>query len=55
MLGLDSPMWGELRDAYGSAMEIPELLRQLSELLSVNGNSELWFSLWSALAHQTFH
>jgi len=52
MLGLDSPLWGELRDAYGSAAEIPELLRQLSALPSDDGGSEPWFSLWSALAHQ---
>jgi hypothetical protein len=52
MLGLDSPLWCELRDAYGSAAEIPELLRQLSALPSDEGSSEPWFSLWSALAHQ---
>lgn len=52
MPGLYSPLWGELRDAYGSAEEIPELLRQLSALPSDNGSSEPWFSLWSALAHQ---
>jgi hypothetical protein len=52
MLELSSPRWGELRDAYGSAAKIPELLRQLSALPSDKGNSEPWFSLWSALAHQ---
>lgn len=52
MLVLNSPQWGELRDAYGSAAKIPELLRQLSSLPSDDGSSEPWFSLWSALAHQ---
>jgi hypothetical protein len=52
MLELSSPRWRELRDAYGSAAKIPELLRQLSALPSDNGSSEPWFSLWSALAHQ---
>jgi len=52
MLELSSPRWVELRDAYGSAAKIPELLRQLSALPSDNDNSEPWFSLWSALAHQ---
>jgi hypothetical protein len=52
MLELDSPLWGELRDAYGNASKITELLRQLSALPGDNGNSEPWFSLWSALAHQ---
>lgn len=52
MLELSSPRWSELRDAYGSAIKIPELLRQLSGSPSDNGTSEPWFSLWSALAHQ---
>ena len=52
MLELSSPRWGELRDAYGSAAKIPELLRQLSELPGDHDESEPWFSLWSCLAHQ---
>ena len=52
MLELSSPRWSELRDAYGSAAKIPDLLRQLSALPGDNGSSEPWFSLWSALAHQ---
>ncbi|MDN4051555.1 hypothetical protein QPK32_00465 [Massilia sp. YIM B02763] len=52
MLELSSPRWGELRDAYGSAAKIPDLLRQLSVLPGDDGSSEPWFSLWSALAHQ---
>jgi hypothetical protein len=52
MLDLSSPRWAELRDAYGTAARIPELLRQLSDLPSDDGESGPWFSLWSALAHQ---
>ena len=52
MLELSSPRWSELRDAYGSAATIPALLRQLSVLPGDTGNTEPWFNLWSALAHQ---
>ena len=52
MLSLDSEGWSELRHAYGSASDIPALLRQLSSLPSSSDNAEPWFSLWSALAHQ---
>lgn len=52
MLELNNSRWGELDDAYGSAARIPELLRQLSALPADDGDSEPWFRLWSALAHQ---
>lgn len=52
MLELNSPRWSDLRDAYGSAGKIPELLGHLSIFPSDAGSSEPWFSLWSALAHQ---
>jgi hypothetical protein len=52
MLELSSPRWSELDDAYGTAAKIPELLRQLSDLPTDDRDSEPWFSLWSALAHQ---
>lgn len=52
MLELTSPRWGELHDAYGPATKIPELLGRLKSLPSDGGDSEPWFSLWSALAHQ---
>jgi hypothetical protein len=52
-LPLDSPRWGELTHAYGNATDVPELLRQLEEFPpSPAYDSEPWFSLWSALAHQ---
>jgi hypothetical protein len=52
MLSLDSPRWAELRHAYGSASDVPALLRQLSSLPAADGDQEPWTSLWSALAHQ---
>jgi len=52
MISLDSPKWSELRHAYGSASDIPNLLRQLEEMPSFAGRNEPWFSIWSSLAHQ---
>ena len=52
MLSLDSPKWSELKHAYGSASNTPDLLRQLQALPSSEGENEPWFSLWSSLAHQ---
>jgi hypothetical protein len=52
MLNLDSSRWLELEHAYGVAGDIPALLQQLQNLPDAVGDSEPWFSLWSALAHQ---
>ncbi len=52
MLSLDSPRWGELQHAYGSASDVPPLLHKLQALPDAIGESEPWFSLWSSLAHQ---
>lgn len=52
MLSLHSPRWSELSHAYGSAADIPDLLRQLQTLPSSENDKEPWFSIWSALAHQ---
>lgn len=52
MLSLDSPVWSTLEHAYGSAVDIPDLLRQLASLPSSEGTNEPWFYIWSALAHQ---
>jgi len=48
----DTVRWAGLHHAYGSAEDIPTLLRQLTLLPASSGRSEPWFSLWSALAHQ---
>lgn len=54
MLDLDSPKWKSLSHAYGSAEDIPELLRKLEVVpLSADPESEPWFSLWSSLCHQS--
>ena len=52
MLSLDSPEWSNLTHAYGSATDIPDLLRQLEGLPSSDRDAEPWFSIWSSLAHQ---
>jgi hypothetical protein len=52
MLSLESPRWAELSHAYGKALDIPALLRQLASLPSSAEDAEPWFTLWSALAHQ---
>lgn len=55
MLDLDSDRWRELRHAYGSAADIPALLRQLpgAPVRSSDSEGEPWFTLWSALCHQS--
>jgi hypothetical protein len=54
MLELGSPRWSELTHAYGGAVDIPPLLERLSTASApADGMSEPWFSLWSALCHQT--
>ena len=54
MLELNSPRWGELTHAYGKASDIPALLENLKAAPPPTGyESEPWFSLWSALCHQT--
>jgi hypothetical protein len=52
MLSLDSPRWGELEHAYGSAADVPALLVTLLAFPKSEGQREPWFSIWSALAHQ---
>jgi hypothetical protein len=53
MLPLDSPDWADLVTAYGSAAELPALLRALDSVPNPRDpQEEPWFSIWSALAHQ---
>ena len=52
MLSLESDRWSELVHAYGSASDIPELLKQLSSVPSSSDDDGPWFMLWSSLAHQ---
>ncbi len=50
MIPLDSSKWEQLRHAYGSASDIPDLLRDVIRTPYENGGA--WFDLWSALCHQ---
>lgn len=52
MLSLDDSRWSELQHAYGSAADIPALLKQLADLPSSENSKEPWLSICSALAHQ---
>ena len=55
MIPLDSNKWNKLNHAYGSADDIPELLKAVySNPYSQNHSesSDFWFKLWSALCHQ---
>ena len=51
-LALDSLRWSELEHAYGRASNIPDLLRQLSQMPGADMQSDPWLTLWSSLAHQ---
>ena len=55
MLKLDSDRWRKLSHAYGTAADIPALLGQLpaAPVRSGDTEQELWFTLWSALCHQS--
>ena len=54
MLSLEDHRWGELQHAYGRAVNVPGLLRELRSATSPkNGyQEEPWYSLWSSLCHQ---
>jgi hypothetical protein len=53
MLDLQSDRWSKLSHAYGSASDIPALLRELKTYPPNEGyESEPYFSLWSSLCHQ---
>src|ERR1700759_1430456 len=54
MLSLDDPNWRELRHAYGSAADIPDLLRAVARSTAPKRDheDEPWFSIWSSLCHQ---
>ena len=54
MLALDAPGWSRLTHAYGSAEDIPDMLRRLAADPQPRRASveEPWFMLWSSLCHQ---
>src|SRR5262245_28104457 len=55
MLDLESDRWCDLRHAYGPAADIPALLRQRPDapVKLPDSRREPWFTLWSALCHQS--
>jgi hypothetical protein len=53
MAPLDSPRWSTLAHAYGSAADIPPLLRLIASDVAHSSTTDgPWFELWSALYHQ---
>ncbi|MEO0714050.1 MAG: hypothetical protein AAFY37_09075 [Pseudomonadota bacterium] len=53
MINLDSSEWNTLTHAYGSADDIPALLRALQSLPNAQDvNAEPHHTLWSSLCHQ---
>jgi len=52
MLALDDPAWGDLTHAYGSAADVPALLRAIAAAPGPGAAAEPWFILWSSLCHQ---
>ncbi len=53
MIDLDSSEWSNLQHAYGSASDIPPMLKQLETYPEGKDSSEEpFFSLWSSLCHQ---
>jgi hypothetical protein len=53
MVPLIRTSWANLQDAYGSAADIPDLLRAIATDPRVSSSSVgPWFDLWSALCHQ---
>jgi hypothetical protein len=61
VLDLNSPRWSELRHAFGSAQDVPELLRALeaesephysAELFQTRDNPTPWEQVYSKLCHQ---
>jgi hypothetical protein len=48
-LSLDSPRWGELAQAYGTAEDVPRLLVALGCIGREEARAEVWFALWRTL------
>src|SRR4051794_24279697 len=62
MVALDSPRWKELQHAYGSAEDVPALLRALAAEATprfsehpaeARNNPTPWDEVYSSLCHQT--
>lgn len=48
MLPIESPRWGDLAQAFGSAEDVPRLLSALGEM-DEPARRELWLGLWATL------
>jgi hypothetical protein len=48
LVGMPEPNWGELRDAYGSAHDLPDILAELEP----DPKSPVWTELWGRVCHQ---
>lgn len=48
-LSLDSPRWAELKQAYGTAEDVPRLLEALACIGREEARAEVWFALWRTL------
>lgn len=51
ILDLDSPRWGELRQAFGTAEDIPKLLRLLGDV-EEGTRRDVWYGLWGTLCRE---
>jgi hypothetical protein len=51
VFALDDPRWNNLRHAYGTAGDVPDMLRMLASKSSQQREAT-WDRLWSALCHQ---
>ena len=49
MLPLESPRWGALRQAYGTAEDVPRLISAFASVDDESSRAELWFALWRML------
>lgn len=52
MLDLDSPRWGKLSHAHGSASDIPDLLRAITKIQYSGDSRGPWLQLYGSLCHQ---
>lgn len=55
MLDLDSPRWGELSHAYGNALDVPALLRQLEANPDAQGFGDNHAREWNRWQYEMYH
>ena len=52
LLKLESPRWSSLRHAFGSAEDIPSLIRALNADPKTDASTCAWEQLWTRVHHQ---